>query len=122
MEVAVIIVGMNPARERNSKKNALSRLYNWLDELDLDYVSFTNLSADSKWNFDVKTIDKNFLYNQLFEYKKVIALGGLVSNYLAKYLEVDHFKLPHPSYRNRQLNDLDFEKQQLIMCRNYLNA
>ena len=38
MEVPVIIVGMNPARERNSKKNALSRLYNWLDELNLDYA------------------------------------------------------------------------------------
>ena len=65
MEVPVIIVGMNPARERNSKKNALSRLYNWLDELNLDYVSFTNLSADSEWNFDLKTVDKNFLYDQL---------------------------------------------------------
>jgi hypothetical protein len=116
----IIVVGMNPARARNSKKTALTRLYNWMDQLDLGYVSFTNLHADPEWNFDLKTVDKDFLQKQVEGYDKIIALGGLVSNYLAKYLRVDHIKMPHPSYRNRSLNDPQFEHEQIVKCRNYI--
>lgn len=116
----VLVVGMNPARARNSKKTALNRLYQWMDELGLEYTSFTNLSADPEWNFDLKTVDKSFLEAQVQDYEKIIALGGLVSNYLAKYLRVDHFKMPHPSYKNRSLNDPEYEHEQLLKCKNYI--
>jgi alcohol dehydrogenase class IV len=111
---------MNPAKPGKTKKTALSRLYSWMDQLDLKYVSFTNLSADPDWNFNLKTVDKKFLEKQLEGYDKIIALGGLVSNYLAKYLRVDHIKMPHPSYRNRALNDSNYEHEQLLKCRTYI--
>lgn len=51
---------------------------------------------------------------------KVIALGGFASQVLHK-LGVEHFKLPHPSGRNRLLNDRNYEAEQLKLCREYLN-
>ena len=52
-------------------------------------------------------------------YDKVIALGNVASNSLKK-LNIDHFKMPHPSGLNRQLNDKEFEKTKIKECYNYL--
>lgn len=122
MHRSVIVVGLNPARERNLKKNTLTRLTEWLDFLELPMVTFTNLSPDVDWDFDLKKVDASFLSQQLKTYPKVLALGGKVSDYLAKYLHTEHFKLPHPSYRNRLLNDREFERRILIECKNYLKG
>ena len=53
------------------------------------------------------------------KYDKVIALGNVASNSLKK-LNKDHFKMPHPSGLNRQLNDKEFEKKKIKECYNYL--
>lgn len=53
------------------------------------------------------------------KYDKVIALGNVASNSLKK-LNIDHFKMPHPSGLNRQLNDKEFEKKKIKECYNYL--
>jgi hypothetical protein len=116
----ILIVGLNPGKPSKNSKTALSRLTNWLDLLNIQYVSFTNLSQDPNWDFDLKKINKEFLKVQLEGYDKVIALGGLVSNYLHKYLKVDHFKMPHPSYKNRALNDHEYELMMITECKNYL--
>jgi hypothetical protein len=52
-------------------------------------------------------------------YDKVLALGNFVSSVLNK-IEVNHFKLPHPSPRNRLLNDKDYERSMLFACKQYL--
>ena len=52
-------------------------------------------------------------------YDKVIALGNVASDSLKK-INVEHFKMPHPSGLNRQLNDKDFEKKKIKECYNYL--
>jgi len=51
---------------------------------------------------------------------KVVALGNNASKRLTK-LGVPHFKLPHPSPRNRQLNDPNFIVDKLAECKVYLN-
>lgn len=48
----------------------------------------------------------------------VICLGNNASNRLNS---VPHFKLPHPSYRNRKLNDKNYEKQVLQECKDWLD-
>lgn len=48
----------------------------------------------------------------------IIALGNEASKALG---EVSHFKLPHPSGRNRQLNDKMFIEQKLEECRIFIN-
>jgi uracil-DNA glycosylase len=50
---------------------------------------------------------------------KVIALGGEASKVLNRY-RTSHFKLPHPSGRNRQINDKEFIKRQLEACKKWL--
>lgn len=47
----------------------------------------------------------------------VVALGNNASKALGK---VPHFKLPHPSGRNRQINDKTFINAKLEECRQYL--
>lgn len=51
---------------------------------------------------------------------RCVALGNNASNRL-KACGVPHFKLSHPSGRNKQLNDKTFIEQKLKECREWLN-
>ncbi len=53
------------------------------------------------------------------EYDKIIALGKSASMAL-KLLKIDHYTMPHPSGRNRQLNSKDFVDKTLNECKVYL--
>lgn len=52
---------------------------------------------------------------------KVIALGNSASKILTQ-LEIPHFKLPHPSGRNRQINDKAFINARLEACKQYIET
>lgn len=52
---------------------------------------------------------------------QLVALGNKASKVLQQ-LGFNHFKLPHPSGRNRQLNDGIFVTQKLKECKQYLNV
>lgn len=118
----VIFLGLNPAKPKKKLKNsALNRLSSWYDSLGIERVSFSNLTDDPDWDFDLKKIDHSYVLSLLQGYGKVIALGGLVSSFLTKY-NVSHLKMPHPSYRNRALNDKNYELEQLDVCRAYLRS
>jgi hypothetical protein len=58
------------------------------------------------------------LSHHYFGYK-IIALGNNASSRLDA-MEIPHFKLPHPSGRNRKLNDTKFVDSELEKCKNYL--
>jgi hypothetical protein len=51
----------------------------------------------------------------------VVALGNKASARLKK-LGIEHFKLPHPSPRNRLLNNKKFIDLELRKCKNYLKG
>lgn len=51
----------------------------------------------------------------------VITLGANASK-LLEILHCPHFKLPHPSGRNRQINDKAFIASKLEECRNWLKS
>lgn len=114
-----LIVGMNPTKSKYRKGCAWYRLQDWIEELDVGIVAFTNLSHDPHW--DKRTLDRSFVLESTHGHKKVVALGGMVSKVLTS-LHVDHFTLPHPSPLNRQINDQTFVKKKLEECRNYLNT
>ena len=46
----------------------------------------------------------------------IIALG----NNASKAIQGEHFKLPHPSRLNRQLNDKEFIANRLKLCKDWL--
>lgn len=50
---------------------------------------------------------------------KIVALSNNASKRLSKH-GLKHFKIPHPSFRNRSLNDPDFIAQKLAKCKIYL--
>lgn len=113
-----LFIGMNPTKARYRKGCAFYRLMDWIDEMDLGIVAFTNLSHDPYWN--KRSVDPHFLLAGTVKHTKVVALGGMVSKVLTK-LNIDHYTLPHPSPLNRQINDRDFIRKKLEECRNYLN-
>jgi hypothetical protein len=51
----------------------------------------------------------------------VVALGNNASDSLTK-LGTPHFKLPHPSGRNRQINDKEYIQSRLNACKSYIES
>ena len=101
----VVIVGQNPSGAEKPKKNdTIDRLLNWCTAWGLTNFEFMNCSDEVGEKY---TID--------------FALGNVASDSLSK-VNVEHFKMPHPSPRNRQLNDKQFEKTMIRKCYNYLQG
>jgi uracil-DNA glycosylase len=49
----------------------------------------------------------------------IVALGNNASKALGK---IPHFKLPHPSGRNRQINDKSYIEARLAECKKYIES
>lgn len=83
------------------------RLMKWIKTLTREEYAICN------------TTDEHFIrWIQWME--PVIALGNNASKKLTDG-KVPHFKLPHPSGRNRQLNDKEFIELRLSECKEWLN-
>ena len=110
----IIIVGQNPSSVE--KSSTFRKLNQWTNEWKITRkYDFMNCSEEYGQKY---TIDYDSL-KVTNKYDKVIALGNVASNSLKK-LNIDHFKMPHPSGLNRQLNDKEFEKKKIKECYNYL--
>jgi len=118
----VIVVGINPSNRHTQikvyKNSTFDKLHRWMDHLDIKYFSFINC-IDSRGEYKSNKIDYDSLENSINKAYKVLTLGDFPSKALNK-LNIDHFKLPHPSPRNRQLNDKAFESLILEECRSYI--
>lgn len=108
----VLVLGDKPSRLNTNPNVAFvgSKSYKILLEW-LDYV----LPQQSIYRLHNR-VDKNL---DLFDFNVRIALGNEASKFLEKH-NLKHFKLPHPSPRNRQLNDKAFIKQKLDECKTFL--
>lgn len=103
----ILVIGEKPSTK--TKNNPTIRnLHRWLDFMDIKTVSFTNIS-DPEW---MSIANK---------YDIIIALGRKASDELEKY-GIIHFMLPHPSPRNRQLNNKSFIEEQLTSCKAYMEG
>ena len=115
-----IVVGINPSNHKTTDKHCITikRLFNWMDALNIKYFSFVNcISSPGRYN--KSDIEYEFLEECMLDYEVVLALGNFPSEALNK-INVKHFKLPHPSGLNRQLNDSRYESTMLDQCRNYI--
>lgn len=114
----ILVVGINPANK--SASPTLKKLNVWMEKLGIRFYSFINC-INHKGNYLSKQVEYSLIEQYLMgiEYYKILALGGFPSTVLKK-LKIDHFKLPHPSPRNRKLNDRSFEKLILEECKIYL--
>jgi len=117
----VLIVGLNPAEENpqgSKRAQTIKRLEKWTTELGVEYYSFINC-IDSAGDYNQLKANFKQLKKCTKGYDKIIALGNYASLCLKK-LNIKHFKMPHPSPRNRKLNDKQFEKDIIKECKKYL--
>ena len=118
----VLVVGMNPSTKQTLKgrPNAtFKKLEAWMTDCEVKYFSFVNTFDDSS-NATVNKVDYQRLCQLAQDYDKIVALGGFVSSALSK-INISHFKLPHPSPRNRLLNDKSHEQSIVNQCKEYIN-
>lgn len=88
-----------------------SRLLEWIKELTAyPYTLYNRADIDFKSPLFGK-LDKAEV--------KFIALGNKASEHLAR-MNITHFKLPHPSGLNRQINNKKFIRQQLELAKQFL--
>lgn len=140
----ILFVGDKPSPKMKPEARAFEgaacekRLFEWiaylLDISELEVVLGTN----SRWGWtntarpnDDLFADSYYVLNSTHDYfsliaspyncylSKAIALGNNASDALST-LGTPHFKLPHPSGRNRQINNKDFIAKKLEECKLWL--
>lgn len=117
----VLIVGDRPSSLNVDPKvpfkgaKCEKRLNTWIDVIGIRNCKIIN---QSDFEYD-EIVDLINMYNGLYTKVKVVALGNNASKALKS---LEHFKLPHPSGLNRKLNDKKYEKQQLKLCKAFLNG
>ncbi len=94
-------------------------LLKWIGDMDIDItrVRMYNQSDDPFGNTISRlTLNKAVELDQI----KVIALGQKASNYLSNVGVDEYFVLPHPSPKNRLLNDKEYVSIKLSNCKKYI--
>lgn len=117
----ILVIGMNPSKKPSTKakeNSTVKKLNDWMSKIGIQYFSFSNVH-ESVDHVPLSCVDYSRLNTITHGYDRVIALGNYASDALKK-IHVKHFKMPHPSPRNRLLNDKEYEKHMLKDCRKYL--
>lgn len=94
-------------------------LLRWCGEMDVDITRvrmYNQVDGPFDHTISRATLNKAIELGQI----KVIALGQKAASYLVKVGVNEFFILPHPSGRNRLLNDKEFVKEKLGACRKYI--
>lgn len=117
-DVDVLVVGQNPSSKASQKNNTFDRLNQWLGFLGVITYGFVNAcSKEGKVSQSDVCLDN--LVKACYKAKRIIALGNFPSEALNR-VSIEHFKLPHPSPLNRQINDKDYILSRLVDCKSYL--
>lgn len=117
----IIFIGISPSTKTQPFSNgSFSTLRKWCVAAGLYEWDFHNLIPHKANSMDKNDIDLELLYEKIHSKKKIIALGGFVSDMLTKF-GVQHLKIDHPSPRNRNLNHPQYQKQIVEKLKNYLN-
>lgn len=128
----VLFVGSNPSIKNDDPnipfKGTRSEtiLKKWIETMALtDYQIVNVLDEATPGNRaltrgEIKRAIKSFAKKlEALEYDRVVALGNSASVAL-KILNVNHYKLPHPSPVNRLLNSPTFVTKELDSCKVYI--
>lgn len=117
----IIFIGISPSSKTTPASNgSFYTLKKWCIAAGLHEWDFHNLIPHKTNSMDKKDIDIELLNERVKTKKKIIALGGFVSDALKRF-NIHHLKIDHPSPRNRNLNHPQYEKQIIQKLKNYLN-
>jgi len=127
----VLFVGDKPSRLNTDPNVAFKgaacekRLQRWIDEVTLK----TGLAAwlqESRCREEyeiINCVDKDATYiviTYILQDWPIVALGNNAAKFLASINAAPYYKLPHPSGRNRQINDRAFIMNRLRACQSYI--
>lgn len=117
----LIILGQCPSSNMKPLKNGTyDRLMKWCDSVGISMFAFHNVIPNKINSYDMKNVDSDALYEAVIGKKKIIALGGFVERVCKKH-NINCYRIDHPSPRNRNLNDPEYEKQMLKKLKAYLD-
>lgn len=111
----IIFVGDKPSKRMKPNAKPFEgaacedRLKEWIKELNVENYIILNRFDKPIWTF------AKWFTNEAV----VVALGNNAAQTLRKY-STGYFKLPHPSGRNRQINDKEFISKRLEECKLYI--
>lgn len=114
----VIFVGDKPSRLNENPMipfigtPSWKMLLKWIKKLEVSSYHVANSFSP----MDMVNVECHNRNGNLF-----VALGNEASERLDR-VGIQHFKLPHPSPRNRKLNDKEFVDRQLKECYDYLKG
>lgn len=114
----VVFVGDQPSSKNKDPNMAFvgtpsfKRITRWLDVIELKQIKLINSHNENQLKIVKELKEKGY---------KVVALGNEASKRLKKQ-GIEHLKLPHPSPRNRLLNDKKFELKELKKCKEWLDS
>jgi len=136
----VLIIGDKPSK-KNIKQDvpfvgtrSWVTLLSWLEFLKLNDFEITNIPSKQELDNLIVELKKGYkdpvsdqqLVKFFFLHKyagyKIIVLGNNAEKFVNEYMWYNHyFKLPHPSGRNRLLNNKELVDSLLKQCYNYLH-
>jgi len=134
--IDVLFIGSNPSLSSksndafNSSTKSRKTLDSWSSAicLSFDRIAYYNIS-DAK-TINNKALSKNqwvaeldILKNKIDKHKncKIVTLGNTADKALT-LLGYDHYNMPHPSGRNRLLNDKAFLERKLSELKSYIEG
>ena len=127
----VLFVGDKPSRLNTDPNMAFKgaacekRLQGWIDQVTLK-------AGLEEWRTEpycrekyevINRVDKDATYivvTYMLQDWPIIALGNNAAKFLASICMTPYYKLPHPSGRNRQINDRAFIMSRLRACQSYI--
>jgi hypothetical protein len=110
----IIVLGQCPSSKTQPFKNGtFARLKRWMDGVGAPEWTFHNVIPNKINSNDLNDVDIDALKAAVKGKKLVIALGGFVSKACIKH-NITHYKIDHPSPRNRNLNDPEYEIKMML--------
>lgn len=127
----VLIVGQNPSRMNFDPEvpfvgtKSYKTLLDWIKYLDIKEFDTVNVCEEYTIPTSFKALmnQTQHVISYIGKYKpdNIIALGSVAHRVLDE-LGVKHYTLPHPSPRNRSLNDKTAIIEKLDRCKKYLGS
>lgn len=104
----VLVLGSNPSVVPQRKNSTLDRLAGWMKTVGIAEYDFDNVIPHHVESESFNDVEFIRLYRMASKYTHIFSLGKFADEVLMR-CNIVHYALPHPSPRNRQLNDSEFE-------------
>jgi hypothetical protein len=118
----IIILGQCPSSKITPTANGtFARLKKWMTTVGVRDWDFHNVIPNKINSYDMNDVDIEALYKAVEGKGVVIALGGFVQKVCNKHA-IDNYKIDHPSPRNRNLNNMEYEANMLRNLKEHLDV